>query len=125
MSHFAKVEDGIVVDVIVADQEFVDNLDGVWIQTSYNTANNLHLGENGLPDGGTPLRKNFAGTGFIYDSKLDAFYPPSPFASWTLNETIGDWEPPVEKPDDPVDFEDGIYIWDEDKTEWFLQVYEE
>ena len=122
MSHFAKVEDGIVVDVIVAEQDFIDSIDGVWIQTSYNTDHNVHLGADTQPDGGVALRKNFAGKGFIYDSELDAFYSPRPYASWTLNETIGAWEPPVEKPDDP---EDGFYLWNEDETNWILTKYED
>jgi hypothetical protein len=117
MSHFAKVEDGIVAQVIVAEQDYIDTLDGVWIQTSYNTYGNVHFDGLNLPDDGTPLRKNFAGIGYIYDSELDAFYPSRPFTSWTLNETTCFWEPPVEKPDDP---ETGYYDWDEDKTEWFL-----
>ena len=117
MSHFAKVKNGIVVDVIVADQEFVDNLDGVWIQTSYNTSFNVHS------NGETPLRKNFAGKGHIYDSELDAFYSPSPYPSWILNETIGKWEPPVKEPDDPVNPKVGFYEWDEDATDWVVIRY--
>ena len=90
MSHFAKVEDGIVTQVIVAEQEFVDTQAGIWVQTSYNT----HGGQHTL--GNTPLRKNYAGIGYTYDSTRDAFYAPQPYASWTLNETSCLWEPPVE-----------------------------
>ena len=117
MSHFAEVKDGVVVNVIVADQEFVDNLEGTWIQTSYNTRGNVHYGQDGEPDGGVALRKNFASPGFIYNSTADAFHEDAFYESWNLNATTFLWEPPVEKPDDP---EDGYYAWDEDKTEWFL-----
>jgi len=120
MSHFAKVEDGVVVSVIVADQEFVDALDGTWIQTSYNTHGNVHLGQDGEPDGGTALRKNYAGIGFTYNSTADAFQAPSPFPSWNLNSTTFEWEPPVEQPDNP---EGGFYLWNEDETNWILTRY--
>jgi len=116
MSHFAKVEDSIVVTVIVADQEFVNNLEGTWIQTSFNTYGNVHRNETG-PDGGEPLRKNFAGVGFTYDATADAFHEPSPYPSWILDTDTFFWEPPVEKPDDS---EDGYYVWDEDTTDWVL-----
>jgi hypothetical protein len=110
MAHYAKVTDGIVTKVIVAEQEFfdtfVDDSAGEWIQTSYNT----HGGEHTL--GGTPLRKNFAGIGYTYDREKDAFIPPQPFASWTLNETTCLWEAPVPMP------EEGQYIWNESITNW-------
>jgi len=115
MSHFAKVEDGIVVNVIVAEQDFVNSLEGAWIQTSYNTHGNVHLGQDGEPDGGIALRKNFAGLGFIYDSTADGFHSPKPFPSWSLNSTTFEWEPPVEKPDNTVE---GFYEWDEEITNW-------
>lgn len=116
MAHFAKVQDGIVTSVIVAEQEFIDNLvdieAGRWIQTSYNTRGGKHL------DGGTPLRKNFAGIGYHYDGT--GFYPPKPFNSWTLNNTTYLWEAPLTKPD-------GNYIWDEnlyqsDNTKGWVEV---
>ena len=110
MSHFAKVHNGIVVQVISAEQEFfdsfVDDSPGQWIQTSYNT----HGGEHTL--GGTPLRKNFAGIGYTYDREKDAFILPQPFPSWTLNETTCLWEAPVPMP------EEGQYIWNESITNW-------
>ena len=110
MAHFAKVVDGIVTKVIVAEPEFfdtfIDDSAGEWIQTSYNT----HGGEHTL--GGTPLRKNFAGIGYTYDREKDAFIPPQPFASWTLNETTCLWEAPVPMP------EEGQYIWNESITNW-------
>ena len=111
MSHFAKVVDGVVTQVIVAEPEFfqtfVDSSPGEWIQTSYNT----HGGEHKL--GGTPLRKNYAGIGFTYDRVKDAFIPPKPFASWTLNEDTCLWEAPVAMPTDGK-----LYQWDEATTNW-------
>lgn len=111
MSHFAKVTDGIVTQVIVAEPEFfetfVDNSPGEWIQTSYNTRG----GEHTL--GGTPLRKNYAGIGFTYDKQRDAFIPPKPFASWVLNEQTCLWDAPVAYPTDGK-----RYTWDEATTSW-------
>ena len=111
MAHFAKVVDNIVTQIIVAEPEFmengfVDTSPGEWIQTSYNTRSGVHI------NGGTPLRKNFAGPGFIYDRQRDAFYPPSPYPSWTLNETTCQWEPPVAVP------ESGFYNWNEETQTW-------
>mgnify|MGYP000979002748 FL=1 len=92
MAHFAKVNSGVVVQVIVAEPEFfdtfVDSSPGEWLQTSYNTHGGVHA------NGGTPLRKNYAGVGFTYDSTLDAFIPPKPYASWTLNEDTCLWDAP-------------------------------
>jgi hypothetical protein len=111
MSHFAKVNNGIVEQVIVAEPEFfetfVDTSPGEWIQTSYNTYGGQH------PDG-RPLRKNYAGIGYTYDRERDAFIPPKPFASWVLNEDTCLWEAPVAMPDDG-----GIYEWNESTTSWF------
>ena len=111
MSHFAKVVDGLVTQVIVAEQEFfdtfVDSSPGQWIQTSYNTHGGVHK------LGGTPLRKNYAGIDFTYDAQRDAFIPPKPYNSWTLNETSCLWEPPTPKPND-----DKIYRWNESTTSW-------
>ena len=89
MAHFAKVESGIVTKVIVAEQDFIDTQEGTWVQTSYNTDGGVHK------LGGTPLRKNYAGIGFTYDSSRDAFIAPQPFPSWTLNESKCVWEPPI------------------------------
>ena len=107
MSHFAKVVNNIVTQVIVADQEWVDALDGTWVQTSYNTQGGVHL------LGDTPLRKNYAGIGSTYDSDRDAFYAPQPFPSWTLNEDSCIWEAPTPMPKD-----DKFYGWDEDSLSW-------
>ena len=110
MSHFAKVENGIVTQVIVAEQDVIDSgMFGTgWVQTSYNTSGGVHK------NGGTPLRKNYAGIGFTYDSVRDAFIPPQPFASWTLNETTCLWDAPT-----PMPVEEGkFFTWDEATTSW-------
>ena len=111
MSHFAKVINGKVIQVIVAEPEFfntfVDSSAGEWIQTSYNTQGGVHK------NGGTPLRGNFAGVGFTYDQANDVFYAPQPYPSWTVNQTTWLWEAPVAKPDD-----DKSYKWDETTTSW-------
>ena len=110
MTHFAKVQDGIVTKVIVAEPEFfdtfVDDSPGSWVQTSYNTKGGQHP-EN------RPLRKNYAGIGFTYDRVRDAFIPPQPFASWTLNETTCLWDSPVAYPDDG-----NLHSWDEETESW-------
>ncbi len=114
MSHFAKVENGTVTQVIVAEQEFVDTQEGTWVQTSYNTHGGVHYSaETGEPDGGVALRKNYAGIGYTYDEDRDAFIAPQPFPSWTLNETSCIWECPVAYPDDG-----NMYIWNEDAQQW-------
>lgn len=110
MAHFARVVDGIVVEVIVAEQVFVDGLDGTWVQTSYNTHGGVHT------LGGTPLRGNFAGKGHIYDADNDVFYIPRPYESWILNTTTWTWEPPVPVPDDIGP--DNLYDWNESTQTW-------
>lgn len=110
MSHFAKVENGTVTQVIVAEQDVIDSgLFGTgWVQTSYNTQGGVHL------LGGTPMRKNYAGIGYTYDEAKDAFYASQPYPSWTLNETSCIWEAPVAMP-----VEEGKnYVWDEPTTNW-------
>jgi hypothetical protein len=111
MAHFAKVNNGIVEQVIVAEPEFfdtfVDSSPGTWIQTSYNTYGGVHK------LGGTPLRKNYAGIGFTYDAQRDAFISPKPYASWTLNEDTCLWEPPTPYPND-----NKLYTWNESTTSW-------
>jgi hypothetical protein len=111
MSHFAKVVDGKVAQVIVAEPEFfqtfVDSSPGEWLQTSYNTHGGQHS------NGGTPLRKNYAGIGYSYDRTKDAFIPPKPFASWVLNDTTCLWDAPTPMPTD-----DKVYEWDETTTSW-------
>jgi len=110
MAHFAKVVDGKVVQVIVAEPEFfetfVDSSPGEWIQTSYNTHGGQH------PEG-RPLRKNYAGIGYTYDRERDAFIPPQTYQSWILNEETCLWGPPIPYPDDGSQ-----YGWDESTTSW-------
>ena len=112
MSHFAYVnQDGIVEQVIVAEQDVIDSgLFGNplrWVQTSYNTLGGVHK------LGGTPLRKNYAGIGYKYDAIRDAFIPPRPYNSWLLNEETCLWYAPVSPPDDG-----NYYIWNEDSLNW-------
>lgn len=108
MSHFAKVENGLVTQVIVAEQDVIDSkiFDGDWVQTSYNTYGNQHPNN-------APLRKNYAGVGYSYDSQRDAFIPPKPFESWVLNENTCLWHAPAPYPTD-----DKTYAWDESILNW-------
>lgn len=118
MSHFALVIDGIVENVIVAEQDFIDTLPNKdhWIQTSYNTVGGLHYDpETGVPDGKPALRKNFAVVGGTYNPILDAFIPPKDYESWTLNTDTCLWEPPIACPDD-----ENTYLWNEDTLSWEL-----
>ena len=113
MAHFAKVLNGVVQQVIVAETDFfdtfVDSNPGEWIQTSYNTIRGVHL------NGGIALRKNYASIGYTYDSTRDAFIPPRPYSSWLLNESTCDWEAPVAYPDaDSAE----AYEWNEETTSW-------
>ncbi len=122
MAHFAKVNNGIVEQVIVAEPEFfdtfVDSSPGQWIQTSYNTRGGKHYDpETGelSADQSKALRKNYAGIGFTYDAAKDAFIPPKPFNSWLLDEDTCLWNAPVAYPDDGK-----LYRWDEDTTNWVI-----
>ena len=111
MGHFAKVLDGKVTQVIVAEPDFfntfVDSSPGTWIQTSYNT----YGGQHKL--GGTPLRGNYAGMGYTYDQINDVFYAPQPYASWTISAPTWTWEAPVAYPTDGKK-----YKWDEPTISW-------
>lgn len=110
MSHFARVNaQGIVEQVIVAEQDFIDSLPDAtsWVQTSYNTYGGQHK------SGGTPLRKNYAGIGFTYDPQRDAFYAPQPYPSWVLNEDTCLWGAPVPMPNDGKQ-----YQWNESTLSW-------
>jgi hypothetical protein len=120
MSYFAKVMDGQVVSIRRASPEFIasfiDSSPGEWIQTSYNTKGGIHYDPTtGQPsaDQSKALRKNYAGIGYRYDKQRDAFYPPKPFPSWTLNETSCQWEAPVAMPTDGK-----TYNWNEDSGSW-------
>ena len=111
MSHFAKVENSLVTQVIAAEQDVIDSgLFGTgWVQTSYNTFGGQH------PEG-RPLRKNYAGIGYTYDASRDAFIPPKPFASWTLDEDTCQWVSPVACPTDGQ-----LYKWNEQDQNWVLE----
>ena len=126
MAHFAKVQDGIVTKVIVAEPEFfdtfVDDSPGRWIKTSYNMRGGVYYDpatnqpaedQSVIADDEARGRKNYAGIGYTYDATRDAFIPPQPYASWTLNEDSCLWEAPVAYPTD-----NKIYQWDEDTTNW-------
>jgi hypothetical protein len=111
VSNYAKVVDGIVQQVIVAEQDFIDTLPDKqnWIQTSYNTRGGVHT------LGGTPLRGNYAGIGYIYDRTNDVFYTVQPYPSWTLNQSTWTWTAPTPMPTDGF-----IYIWDEITKTWVM-----
>jgi len=115
MAHFAEINtDSIVIRVLVVDDKdildssnnedgekgsllLMRSLGGNWKQTSYN--------DN--------IRKNYAGVGYSYDRGRDAFIPPQPYPSWTLNEDTCRWDSPVPYPTD-----DKMYEWDEETTNW-------
>ena len=114
MAHFAKIENGIVTQVIVVSNADTANADGVeeeyigvafckrlfggeWKQTSYNGNS----------------RKNYAGIGYSFDESRNAFIPPKPFPSWILVEETCNWTAPVLYPTDGK-----MYGWDEDTKNW-------
>lgn len=109
MSHYAKVVNDVVVNIIVAEPEFFnsfkDSSAGHWIQTSYNTFGGVHI------LGGSPLRMNFAGIGDVYDEKLDAFYTQQPYPSWSLDTETCLWEAPTPRPE-------GSWEWNEPSLAW-------
>ncbi len=111
MAHFAKVENGIVTQVIVAEQDFINTGalgdPSSWLQTSYNTQGGVHL------TNGQPMRKNYAGIGYSYDPVCDTFIPPKVFDSWVLDKDTCMWIPPVPKPED-----DKYYVWNEETISW-------
>ena len=120
MAHYAFLNmQNIVTEVIVGKDEtegptnwemhYGNFREQVCKRTSYNTRGGQHL------DGGTPFRKNYAGIGYTYDYARDAFIPPKPFSSWTLNENTCQWEPPVAKPTD-----NKLYKWNESSRKWDL-----
>lgn len=112
MTHFAQInENNIVTRVLVIDQETINTGafgdPATWIQTSYNTRGGVHI------LGGTPLRKNYAGVGYIYDPTRDAFMTPKPFDSWVLDEDACIWQAPISMPDDGK-----RYFWNEADQIW-------
>ena len=130
MANFCKLKVGNIVervekvsnDIATTEQagvEFLQNLyndRATWKQTSYNTKGGVHL------LGGTPFRKNYAGIGYKYDQTRDAFIPPKPYNSWTLNETTCLWEAPTPEPEltqDQID-NNNYYTWNETNQIWDL-----
>lgn len=120
MSHYAKVDSGIVIKVIKANEDFfdtfVDDSPGEWIQTSYNTKGGVHYQPNSntpSEDQSKALRKNFASIGGTYDPVRDAFYSPKKFNSWVLDESTCIWEAPVALPSDGKEYE-----WNETDQQW-------
>jgi hypothetical protein len=119
MAHYAVLdENNIVTQVFVGKEE--GEMDWDWElyygakRTSYNTHGGVHS------EDGTPFRKNYAGIGYTYDEERDAFIPPQPYPSWTLNDDTCLWDCPVEEPA-PIENEDGtvtFHIWDEDNQDW-------
>jgi hypothetical protein len=137
MAHFAEIDsDNKVVRVIVIPdeeehrgQDFCAkdlNLGGTWLQTSYNSLHGVHYVERypgeKIPSGKPALRKNYAGIGYTYDSKIDAFIPPKPFSSWIFNKEIGDWESPIPMPEDDTPPQENktvkLYSWNETTQSW-------
>ena len=119
MAHYAQLDNkNYVIQVIKVDDEHESNPNYLtdlfgentrWVKTSYNTYLGAHSDETK-----EPLRKNYAGIGFFYDTRLDAFIPPKPYGSWTLNEETCGWEPPTPYPNDP-----GVkYDWFELGQRW-------
>lgn len=110
MSHFAKIVNGVVTQVIVAEPEFfdtfVDTSPGEWVQTSYNTYGGQH------PEG-RPLRKNYAMIGGTYDKERDAFIPSKLYSTWVLDEETCQWNAPVDYPSDGKE-----YIWNDEQVNW-------
>jgi hypothetical protein len=117
MSYFAKVLDGKVLKVFVAEKEFfntyIDDIPGEWIETMPNTYGNIHYNEDGSIDSEPAMRGNYACIGYIYDRQNDVFYEPQPYPSWTLNNATWIWEAPIAAPTDGK-----LYDWDESNKSW-------
>ncbi len=127
MAHHAKVLDGNVVKVIVAEasffDNFIDNSPGTWIQTSYNTRGGIHYQPNTnitSSDQSLALRGNYATIGDIYDSTLDVFLKPKPYPSWILDETTYTWNAPISKPTASLSMNQ-YYEWNESSNSWELK----
>jgi hypothetical protein len=130
MSYYAKCETTldafkfIVSEVIRADAEFIATQPGYWVLTDYNTYGNVHYAssppaEPMTPDGGIPIKANYAGINFTYDKTNDVFYAPQPYPSWILNTTTWLWEPPVSKPTAPL-ASGQFYVWNEPTKSWIV-----
>jgi len=98
--YYAQIDnDNIVLQVIVADSDYIATLSGTWIETDIN--------------GASPI--NYAGVGFTWNSSLNGFVQPQPYPSWTLDNSICQWQAPVACPTDG-----NRYIWDESTVNWVL-----
>lgn len=121
MGHYAKVENGIVVQVNVIDEDYFEQNKetryiGQWIKTSYNTIAGIHWDQEKQEpsaDQSKALRKNFAAVGYSYDEVRDAFIPPKPYDSWILDEDKCIWMPPF-----PAPTNEPIWYWDDNKNDW-------
>lgn len=115
MTTYAKVKEGTVIDLIVADQDWINSqpteTDLEWVETDLNTHNNKHYGDDGNPDSGKPFRGHCATIGGIYDKEKDIFCDAKPGVDWTLDEYYN-WQPPIPQPDIPMDL--ATYVWDDD-----------
>ena len=118
MGHYAKIEDGVVTDVIVAKQDFIETLDGTWVKTSYNIKGGVYYNpvtgepaEDQSVIGDEPARQraNFASIGRLYDADNDIFHDPQPYPSWKLDMITGQWSAPIPLPDN-----DRELVWDEE-----------
>ena len=114
MAYFAKVENSLVTNVIIAEQEFIDTLPDAtqWVETCFAASGGVIYDEQGVPTMQPVFRKNYASIGFSYDPVADVFIPPRPYSSWTLNTDTYLWEPPVPRPQG-VDA-----VWDEAAQTW-------
>ena len=119
MAHFAQLDsNNVVTQVIVVSNDDTSDSNGVetesigvafcqkllgsttnWKQTSYNNK----------------MRVRYAGVGYSYNSGLDAFVPPQPYASWTLDNSTADWKSPLTEPTltDEQRAAGSYYTWDE------------
>lgn len=129
MGHYAKVINGVVISVIVADQDFIDTQADkwAWVETSYNIRGGIYydpatnqpaVDQSVIELAAGRKRKNYAGIGYRYDSERDAFIPPTPYPSWKLNENTCLWEAPIPYPQDNKE-----YIWNEAEQEWTYTGY--
>jgi len=121
MAHFAKLDKNNIVTFVTVgsnadrgdEQALSERTGDTYKQTSYNTKGGVHYGQNGQPDGGVPLRANYAGIGYIYDPINDVFYAPQPYPSWTISAPAWIWQAPTPMPTDGQ-----AYIWDESTLSW-------
>ena len=119
MSHFAKVEDGIVTQVIVSEQDFVDTQEGTWVQTSYNTRGGKHYTDGvESADQSKAFRGNYAARNKIWDEDNQLFYGKQPYPSWTLNTTTAEWDPPTPYPSTETEGPPDTYNWNESTKTW-------